>query len=148
MAKQHELYIAFNISPANTLAKHYPLHLVDMFILNRNEAKILLHQTNPDKIYASLLEFNPNACLVFTMGELGARFYEPNRCTTVKAYPTKPVDTTACSDTFVGYFLANWIEQQSIDICLNMAAKASALSIAKAGAATSIPFNLEVESAY
>lgn len=147
-ARAHDLFITYNISPANTLAKHYPLHLVDMFILNRNEAKILLHQTDPDKIYAKLLEYNPKARLLFTMGELGARFYEPNSCTSVKAYPTKPVDTTACSDTFVGYFLANWIQDEAIEACLNMAAKASALSIAKAGAATSIPFLNEVESAY
>ena len=50
------------------------------------------------------------------------------------------MDTTGAGDTFTGYLLAHMVKGDPMEICLERAAKASALAVTKAGAALAIPY--------
>ena len=54
------------------------------------------------------------------------------------------VDTTAAGDTFTGYFLAGVLEGMTPQQAMALAAKASAISVTRKGAAPSIPVREEV----
>ncbi|MDL2215843.1 PfkB family carbohydrate kinase, partial [Ruminococcaceae bacterium OttesenSCG-928-N02] len=55
--------------------------------------------------------------------------------------------TTAAGDTFTGYFLAAILAGKSPAQAMNLAAKAAAICVTRAGAAPSIPTLNEVEKA-
>jgi len=59
-------------------------------------------------------------------------------------YEVKPVDTTAAGDTFTGYFLAGMTEGKPVKEALDMAAKASSITVTRPGAAPSIPLRSEL----
>jgi len=55
------------------------------------------------------------------------------------ALKVEAVDTTGAGDTFIGYFLAELSRGSSIENSLQIAVRASALCVTRAGAADSIP---------
>ena len=57
------------------------------------------------------------------------------------------MDTTAAGDTFTGYFVAGLMEGRSLQDCMRLSSMVSAISVTRAGAATSIPEREEVEAA-
>ena len=56
----------------------------------------------------------------------------------------KVVDTTAAGDTFIGYFIAELLQEQGIETAMETASLASGLCIQRAGAAASIPWRHEL----
>jgi len=91
-----------------------------------------------------LAEQFPLALCVLTARERGAwaalgseRWYEP-------AVPVRAIDTTAAGDTFIGFFLSEWLTSGSVPTALAMGNKAAAVSVTRSGAADSIPAREEV----
>ena len=49
------------------------------------------------------------------------------------------VDTTAAGDTFIGYFVQQCLDNQSVETALAIACKAAAVTVQTLGASESIP---------
>lgn len=138
-AKSRQCAIIFNVAPATQQVLDYPLHLVDIFVLNETEGQTLTGQSDPDEIFKALFNRFPKAAFVLTMGAKGAKYQDQNQRITIPAEMVDVVDTTAAGDTFTGYFIQHWLQGQPIESCLKIATKAAMLCIGQKGASVSIP---------
>ena len=132
--KAHEkgMIIVLNPAPMNKKVSEMPLQLVDYLVVNEIEAAQLLERTFSEEedvvIADALVEKFPNTKIILTLGEKGSIY----------------IDTTAAGDCFIGYFVAAIMQKKSVEEAMNLAAKASAIAVSKAGAAPSIPMMEEV----
>lgn len=146
LAKSKGLKIVLNPSPINAQLLAFPLHLVDLFILNEVEGQQLAAcaESEPLKIIEALKKRFPETAFVLTLGELGAYYFCKERCFYQEIYPVQAVDTTAAGDTFCGYYLASIAAEASIPEALRRASAASALAVSRKGALPSIPSREDV----
>ena len=78
------------------------------------------------------------------VGKDGA-FYSKNKERIFqKAFEVRAIDSTAAGDTFMGFFISSIVHNYDIKKALAIAAKASSITVTRAGAAMSIPFWDEV----
>lgn len=147
-AKRRGLLVAFNPSPADEGVFRCDLSLVDYFILNEVEGKILAETDSdePDQIMAALKEKYKNASIVLTLGDKGAYFYDGKDTLFHDIFKVKAVDTTAAGDTFCGYFIAGLALGLPHAQVLSEASAAGALAVTKKGAAPSVPMRKDVEA--
>ena len=138
-AKAKGLQVAFNMAPMNANARALPLALIDYFIINETEGEALTGKTKPSEICDAVLDQYPHSAVVLTLGPAGVLFRTAERNLSQPAYPVETVDTTGAGDTFTGYFLATLMKTQQVELALQTAAAAAALSVTQPGAATSIP---------
>ncbi|MCH9819324.1 MAG: ribokinase [Gammaproteobacteria bacterium] len=138
-AKAKGLQVAFNMAPMNANARALPLALIDYFIINETEGEALTGKTEPSEICDAVLDQYPHSAVVLTLGPAGVLFRTAERNLSQPAYPVETVDTTGAGDTFTGYFLATLMKTQQVELALQTAAAAAALSVTQPGAATSIP---------
>lgn len=143
-AHKKGMKIILNPSPLNELIFNINLDYIDYFIMNEIEAKQLIENKNSDYLENELSKKFPNSEIVVTYGEKGSTCIINNNKIKQIAYKVKAVDTTAAGDTFTGYYLAQRIKNKSVKEALDIAAKASAISVTRKGAAPSIPFEIEV----
>ena len=128
----------------NDAAKAMPLDLIDYFIVNEIEGEALTQVCDPDDILHALLQRYPKSGIVLTLGNSGVRYRDADQQLSQPAFPVDVIDTTGAGDTFTGYFLAELTQTSQVQQALTIAAAAAALSVTKAGAATSIPNRTEV----
>ena len=150
-AKGKGMRIILNPSPMNEKIAELPLDKIDYFILNEIEAQQLLEKELPnDKEGKVLIEeiktAFPRAVIVLTQGEKGSVYYDGKQCISQEIFKVKAVDTTAAGDTFTGYFIGGILNGSSPENAMRVAAKASAIAVARPGAAPSIPSQEEVET--
>ena len=84
--------------------------------------------------------------VVITMGSQGAYLYEDGKGEVVPAHKVNAVDTTAAGDVYNGALCAALAEGATLTDALHFAAKASAISVTRAGAQPSIPTRAEVDN--
>jgi ribokinase len=137
--------VAFNPAPMTRQIATYPLNLVDLFILNETEAHELTNETDPDKIRLAICEQYPQARTVLTMGRKGALYFDPEKSVHQPAESVKAIDTTAAGDTFIGFFLAEFMETGDEKKALQWGCRAAALCVTRSGAADSIPEKGELD---
>ncbi|MFZ4617258.1 MAG: ribokinase [Rectinemataceae bacterium] len=133
--------VCFNPSPVSPGLSEYPLHCVDRFILNLDEAEAIAgSKEGPEGLLRILLDRYSRAEIVLTLGAEGAmvgrgpeRWVEP-------AFPVLPLDTTAAGDCFAGFYLAA-IARGELDprFRLRIAQKAASICVQRRGASPSIP---------
>lgn len=140
-AHKKGMKIAFNTAPMNDKVFTYPLDLIDIFIVNEVEAKGLVDSATEDlnAIIGLLQAKYPNKEIVMTVGEKGAYFIKGDIIEHVDALKVEAVDTTAAGDTFTGFFLASYLKDKDHIRALNLATKASSITVQGEGAAKSIP---------
>lgn len=138
-AEKTGLKTILNPAPMTDLVKSYPLDKLDLLIVNETEGIGLTGQCEKKAVLEALLQHYPDTNIVLTLGDKGAVFANQSRMITVTAEKVTAVDTTAAGDTFIGYFLAGYTSGKDIESCLKTACQAAALSVQKAGAASSIP---------
>ena len=146
------MIIVLNPAPMNENIDRLNLSYVDYFILNEIEAGQLtgVSSKNPDGkvneegLIAGLREKFPAAKVVLTLGAAGSVYFDEKETVKQGIYPVKAEDTTAAGDTFTGYFLAGITEGKTVAESLDMAAKASSITVTRPGAAPSIPLRREV----
>ncbi len=147
-AKKRGMQIAFNASPIDERMMTYPLELVDYFLINEVEGRVLAGleegQGNHQKILQQTSGRFPDAAVVLTVGEDGVLYRDQERLASHGIYPVETVDTTSAGDTFCGYFLACMAKGMAVEERLEMASRASALAVSRKGAANSIPIWEEV----
>lgn len=145
-AKEAGMQIAFNPSPINAAIREYPLALVDYFLVNEIEGKMLagIDSEDPLLIKDALLTRYPQAAFVLTLGEAGAYFFNGQKTVFQPVYTVNAIDTTAAGDTFCGYFIAGLCEGLPVEARLKYASAASAIAVSRMGASPSIPDQAEV----
>ncbi|MCX7590975.1 MAG: ribokinase [Kiritimatiellae bacterium] len=138
----------FNPAPIDVAATHYPLDLVDTFVINELEGEELTGRKDPLAILDAMTERFPRAAVVLTLGEKGAMYRRAEETIVEPAVPVKAVDTTGAGDTFVGYFLADLALGKDPGAALRTACRAAAICVTRPGAADSIPRRMEVERTF
>lgn len=138
-AKAQGLKLAFNPAPCTAAVLDYPLHLLDLLVVNEIEAQQLTATQTISAAQIALAERLPNTHVIITKGTAGAQYQYANTVINVPAYQVNAIDTTAAGDTYIGYFLAHFAQGYDIQKAMQIAAAASALAVTQAGAAPSIP---------
>lgn len=146
-AKARGMKVAFNASPISEELLHYPLELVDYYLINEVEGKALAGEEakGNEEILAALKKRFPNAAIVLTVGKDGVLYQYGDERASHGIYDVPVADTTAAGDTFCGFFLASTAKGLTAAEALRMASLASSLAVSKKGAANSIPTWSEVE---
>lgn len=136
--------IILNPSPFNEKLKEVDMKKISIFLLNKVEGEQITGFKNPEEIIDKMLEMFENAQIVLTLGKDGAIYADKNNRYFQSAFNVNAVDTTAAGDTFTGYFISGLVNNMHIPDVLKMSAKASAITVSRAGAAVSIPYKTEV----
>lgn len=159
IAKDKQLNIAFNPAPMHSSVAQLPLAQCKILILNEVEAQQLAeaigainntttNQADSDAaIHLVLKTHYPECMIVLTLGSKGAILLYGDDVIRVSAPSVDVVDSTGAGDTFVGYFLAELIEELSPEVCLQRACAAGALAVTVAGATPGIPNRSAVDKA-
>ncbi len=134
--------IAFNPSPFDDSIRELPLQYVDLWFCNEIEGAALTGVADPDAICGTFIKEFPSSALVLTLGEEGSIYCDARGKIRQNAYKASAVDTTAAGDTFTGYFLATL--GKGTAFALDSASRASAITVSRMGASSSIPFYDEV----
>ena len=141
--KAHEkgMTIAFNTAPMDAGVFEYPLDKIDIFIVNEIEGAGLagIDSDESDTIIKALQKRFPDKKIVLTLGENGSCFIHREQIVRQGIYKVDVVDTTAAGDTFTGFFLASYLKDKDVKKALELAAKASSITVGGKGAAMSIP---------
>ena len=143
--KAKGMKIVLNPSPYDRNIERCDLRKVDLFFVNEVEAGQITGKQTAEEMLWIMREMYPEAGIVLTLGEKGAYYNDRNVIYVQEAVKAQAVDTTAAGDTFTGYFLASYIQDQSGKRALMRAATASAMAVERYGAAVSIPYKNEVE---
>lgn len=144
LAKKQGMTVAFNPAPMTAEVKDMPLDCVDYLIVNELEAQDLVHSAEistdqPDTLLDALHKRYPHMKIVLTLGDQGVMYKDMEQSVAVAAEKVDAIDTTAAGDTFVGYFIQQSIAGASVKTALEMASKASAITVQTLGASESIP---------
>ena len=141
LAKQRGLKIFYNPAPLIPDTKKFPLHVVDVLIVNEIEAEALTGEAGPEKqLHALRKHCHPKTLCVLTMGSEGVWVLESDTPRHFDAYPVgKVVDTTGAGDTFIGFFMAGLLHGMPLDKAIEQGMRAASICITREGAYASIP---------
>ena len=138
-AKQRGFKVAYAAAPFVEEIAVSLVDKIDLLAVNEGEADQL----------AQALEVDPHHIpvekLLITRGSKGAMFIENGRKFEQSAFNVNAVDTTGAGDTFLGSFLAIYVEDENVEKALEYASAASAVQVTRSGAAAAIPERKEVE---
>jgi ribokinase len=147
-AARRGLKVILNPSPYNDALDAVDMSKVSLFLLNEVEgAQVSGGSTDPDEILARMGEKYPDSAVVLTLGSAGSRYQKGAERHEQGIYHVKAVDTTAAGDTFTGYFVWAMSVGKPVPEALDLAARASAIAVTRAGAVPSIPTMDEVLAA-
>ena len=99
---------------------------------------------NPQDYADILLEKYPSCHILLTMGTAGSIYLDHQTHHAQSAFKVQAVDTTAAGDTYTGYFIAAIARGADVQAAMKEASMASAISVTRNGASTSIPERKEV----
>jgi ribokinase len=152
LAHQLGKTVVLNPAPAQALPADL-LAQVEYLIPNEIEAAMLagLNAASLDNDAAieaavAKLRADGSSNVLVTLGKKGVYAALSSGSVHFAAQPTKAVDTTAAGDTFIGGFVAALAEGRSEADAIAFGQCAAALSVARVGAQTSIPYRRELEA--
>ncbi|NVO18895.1 MAG: ribokinase [Bacteroidetes bacterium] len=147
MANNKGIKVILNPAPARALSDEL-LKQVYIIIPNKSEAEILsgikVFDIESAKQAANIISAKGVEIVVITLGSQGALIKEYQDYHFVEACKVEAADTTAAGDTFCGSFCVGLSEGKSILEAVQMAARASAITVTRMGAQSSIPFRSEL----
>ena len=137
--RAHEIgmIIVLNPSPMNDSVLDMPLGYIDYFLLNEEEAAAL--SDHADDPISELQKRYPDAAIIVTLGSEGSVCVKNGTRTEQPAFPVTAVDTVGAGDTYTGFLIGSLVQGREIDYAMRLASKASAISVTRKGASTSIP---------
>lgn len=142
------MVIALNPSPYDEALKAVDFRNLTWLLVNEIEAQQITGQDDPEKAWEVLHADYPELSVLITLGSRGSVAYRTVGDHAEKAeqsaFRVKAVDTTGAGDTFTGYFIAGLMEGMPLQVCMERASKASAISVTRSGAADSIPWRTEL----
>ena len=146
--KAHErgIPVAFNFAPFDPEdAKQLPLGLLSYLIVNEIEGAGVAGVEDPKAILVALKSNYPECRVILTLGKAGSAFLDDDGAMVMlPPYPAEVVDTTSAGDTFIGYLFAGLFEGMALKEAMELATRASAITVSRPGAADSIPFRSEL----
>lgn len=145
-AHAKKLKVAFNPAPMTESVKSLPLDKIDLLIVNEVEAEALTGAQELAAMEDWFKQELPDTAVIITLGSQGAKLLSASGNTFAEAFKVQAVDTTAAGDTFIGYFLAGYMQEREPENCIRTACAASAVAVTRQGAAQSIPTVEEVET--
>ena len=145
-AKQKGLKVCFNPAPMTQSVKSLPLEKIDLLIVNEVEAEALTGEALMSDVESWFKTNIPDTEVIITLGSKGAKLVTKNGEHFAAAFKVKAIDTTAAGDTFIGFFLSAYVENQDPELCIRKACAASAIAVTRIGAAQSIPTAAEVDT--
>lgn len=148
MAYDAGVKVVLNPAPAASLSDEL-LAKIDILTPNRTEGQMLTGIEIDDWQSAERAAFalarKGVANVVITLGSLGALVCDGTICERIPAHKVTAVDTTAAGDTFNGAMCVALSEGKTLSEAVRFASAASALSVTRLGAQTSIPRRNELE---
>jgi ribokinase len=149
MANKKGIKVILNPAPARALSDKLLKNLY-IIIPNKSEAEILSGIKVTDKESAreaaDIISEKGVDIVVITLGAQGALIKEHDRYHFVDAIRVDAVDTTAAGDVFCGTVCVGLSEGKNILESVEMAAKASAITVTRMGAQSSIPYRNELSA--
>lgn len=144
-AARRHLKILFNPAPMTPDVEKMDLNAVTFLAVNEHECAQLLHTEShdPQELCTRFHARYPETTLLLTLGDKGA-VMENGTTLFVPARKVCATDTTGAGDTWIGYFADGYRRSLPWSSAMKRAAAAAALSVQKAGAASSIPSHEEV----
>ncbi|WP_413735008.1 ribokinase [Sodalis sp. RH21] len=147
LARQQNGYVILNPAPAQPLTDRL-LSQIDLITPNESEAEILTGIKVVDEITAGqaarYFVQKGVKSVIITLGSRGAYLYQDNQGRLIPGYRVKAADTTAAGDTFNGALVVALSEGETLEQAILFAHKASAISVTRLGAQTSIPYRQEL----
>lgn len=138
-AYEKGLKIVLNPSPITDEIEKIDLDKIDLLLVNETEAKALAKVSDAKEAVNYFRENFPSLKVVETFGKNGSMYFDKDNLINQDSFKVDAVDTTGAGDTFTGYFVTYFYKGEKITKCLEVATKASALSVTKKGASISIP---------
>lgn len=149
MAHNKGIKVILNPAPARALSDKLLKNLY-IIIPNKSEAEILsgikVTDLESAKQAADIISEKGVDIVVITLGAQGALIKEHDSYQFVEAVKVQALDTTAAGDVFCGTVCVGLSEGKSILEAVQMAAKASAITVTRMGAQSSIPYRSELAS--
>lgn len=141
-AKALGLVTILNAAPAAPIPAKLR-RCVDILVVNETEAAFLSGKPveNMKQANAAVLALQGQGfpCVILTLGAAGALWSQDGKVRRQRGYTVTVKDTTGAGDTFVGY-LANALARGiALDGAIDLAARAGALAVTRAGAQSAIP---------
>lgn len=143
-AKEKNMKIFLNPSPINEALEKYDIASLNGIFVNEHEGAYLSGKEEVADILQELSIKYPDLEIVLTFGDKGAYYHCKDEQFFVPACKVNAVDTTAAGDTFTGYFIALKQQGKTARECMQIATKASAITVTRKGAAVAIPQAKEV----
>lgn len=138
--------LVVNPSPITDEVKKFDLGKIDLLLVNETEARSLAGVSEAEKAIDFFRKNHPKLKVLMTLGKKGSVYFDSEKIVRQDSYKVEAVDSTGAGDTFTGYFVTYFYKDYEIEKCLDIAARASALSVSKKGASISIPSHKEVLS--
>ncbi len=139
--------VLLNPAPAQKIEPHL-LKRLHILVMNETETEIMtgMKASTQEEIAsaAETLIKNGTEVVVITLGARGAYYATRREQQWIKAYPVKPVDTTAAGDVFCGALAAALYHDKKLADAMKFASAAAALSTTRLGAQPSAPTEQEI----
>lgn len=126
------------------------LALCDILVLNETELEAVigvspLSREDEIETAARSLHADGGRTIVVTLGAKGCLALHQGQVLRIAGHKTEAVDTTGAGDCFVGVLAASLAEGRPLVAALERANRAAALSVTRAGAASSMPMRAELD---
>lgn len=144
-AAEKGIQVVFNPSPFNDGIHAVNLDHVTYMILNEVEATGFWGTADPSILQPMLAEKYPRMKIILTLGKHGSVYFDGGKMIRQNAFQVQSVDTTAAGDTYTGYFIAGIAGGEDIQTAMRNASVASALTVSRKGASSSIPWRDSVQ---
>ena len=138
-AYEKNMKIVLNPSPITDRIKEFDYEKIDLILVNEHEAASISGKKTNDEKIAYFKNTYPNLKVVMTLGNKGSIFIAKDEKIKQDSFKVKALDTTGAGDTFTGYFVSYFYQGKDVKEAMELASKASALSVTKKGASISIP---------
>ena len=125
------------------------LRKTDIFVPNQHEAGQMLGRTirsvkEAEDAAGELTAYGIGRVIV-TVGEHGSVCREGKEITRTGIFPVETVDTTAAGDCFIGAYAVGLCEGMNTREALRFASAASAITVSRPGASSSLPTRAETD---
>lgn len=148
MARRLGKKVVLNPAPASKLS---PRLLESLYVItpNETEAEMIsgIHIVDGASAEAAARKIASMGVtnVIVTLGTRGALVFDGTDCEIVPACKVQAVDTTAAGDVFNGALVVALAEGRSLTEAARFACKASAISVTRVGAQSSVPYRTEVD---